>query len=210
MTDDEDGDPATEAALAVLAAEDPNAARLAEAAADSLTSSGEMPLSELLLRELIEFLYYRLPTKWLVDLTEHQEVARALGRLFGILDMPRHAALCSAPDLHPALTAYGADDRSAGVAALRKALDRSGVEPPDTETLAWGSLTGMEEARAGYAVSASLQAALEDGTLTPGGRGWRDVAARLTVERLTMPDLGQDLAYLALRDSALGPRTNLG
>ena len=55
-------DPATEDALAELAAEDAGAAELARAAVGWLTG-GEATLDEVLLRDLVEFLYYQLPVK---------------------------------------------------------------------------------------------------------------------------------------------------
>jgi len=46
------------------------------------------------------FLWYRLPTKWLVDVREHHEIAWSLGDFFATAGLPRYAELCRAPLTH--------------------------------------------------------------------------------------------------------------
>ena len=60
-------------------------------------------------------------------------------------------------------------DPAAGAAACRSAQVASGVEPPDTEILAWGSIMSPEEADALGAVERALSDAVASGELVPGG-----------------------------------------
>ena len=132
------------------------------------------------------FLWYFLPRKWLVDKAEHHEVAWSLGDFLAAAGLDRYAAICRDPRTHHVIDAHHQSDEQ-GRRALREALDESGVEPPDTPTLAWSAVMGMDEARIRDEVSAMLEAAIVAGDLVVGGRGWKARAARLTVEYLTTP-----------------------
>ena len=90
-------------------------------------------------------------------------------------------------------------DPAEGAAACRSAQAASGVEPPDTEVLAWGSILGPEEADALGAVERALSHAVANGELVPGGSRARADARRITDRVLTTPlelPPGQTLAGL--------------
>jgi hypothetical protein len=164
-------------ALATLAADDPDAAQHAEAALDWLTAGeGLAGLSQLFLQD---FLFYRLPTRWMVGVAEHLEVADALGRLLALLGYERYAAICHAPDTRELLATWAVDERRARRWA-RKAQRDSGVEPPDIDELTWGQMMGLTEATAQATVADALEAAIDTGELVPVARGWRGTQAEVT------------------------------
>lgn len=159
------------AALDVLRTEDRELALDAKGAFNGLThGEGVEQISQIALQE---FLWYRLPEKFLTYDTHKRRVAAALGRLLEVLDLPRYAAICTSEQTRAVLAAYENDDDVRGRAAMRSAMGGSGVEPVDVEELAWGSVMGMEEAAAYYTVSDTLEMAIVAGEFTPGGRGWR-------------------------------------
>ena len=135
---------------------------------------------------LQRFLWYELPTKWLSDEAHHHEVAWALGDLFTSVGMDRYAGLCRSQETHQLIARWDADDDGAR-AEMRRLMERSGVEPVDTELLVWGNVQGVEEYAAAWQVSRELEAALDDGRLVPGARGWRSIAARVVNETLLAP-----------------------
>ncbi|MGH2943927.1 MAG: hypothetical protein ACRDLN_14250, partial [Solirubrobacteraceae bacterium] len=55
----------------------------------------------------------------------------------------------------------------------RDLLEGSGIEPPDTDLLAWGHLTGSAEAVVRDQVALALEEAIEDGRLVVGTPGFR-------------------------------------
>jgi hypothetical protein len=90
-------------------------------------------------------------------------------------------------------------DPAAGAAACRSAQVASGVEPPDTEVLAWSSILGPQEADALGAVERALSHAVASGELVPGAARARAAARRITERVLTTPlelPPGQTLAGL--------------
>jgi hypothetical protein len=70
-------------------------------------------------------------------------------------------------------------------------MTASGIEPPDTDLLAWGDVMGYDESRVGDRVATALEQAIEDDLLTPGAR-WLP------------PDAGSGRRYRA--DGAVGGR----
>jgi hypothetical protein len=180
------GDDPVAAALAVIQAENPQLARAADAGIEALTW-GE-GLAVITHRGLADFLWYELPTKWVCELSEQVAIATALARLFELLDMPRYAALCAAPATAEILSTYEREGRSAGLTAYRRAVDASGVEPPDVpDLLRWGAVMGTEEAAAYGSVATTLEMAAAAGQFTPGARGWRGAAQQLVGAHLTEP-----------------------
>ncbi len=111
---------------------------------DWLTANGDVP--EVTLRGLESFLWYQLPAKFLTTMDEHRAIALALGDLLDDLGYADGAALCRGPVTMHVLAEWEKGPGS-GRRALRKALDESGVEPPDTVDLAWGGIMGPIEAR---------------------------------------------------------------
>lgn len=92
-----------------------------------------------------DWLWYRLPTKYLTD--EPGYVGRLAGvaaELFDELELDGYAALCSSeatPGVHAAF------DRSdaAGFDALIKAMEASGIRPPDLDDFEWASSWGSRK-----------------------------------------------------------------
>jgi hypothetical protein len=92
---------------------------------------------------------------------------------------------------------------TSGYAAFRAAREASGVQPPDTEVLEWGSVMGADEAMALETVERVLGERVASRELVPGARGWRAAAASITEQALTRPlDLppGQTLAGLVVTE----------
>jgi hypothetical protein len=190
------GDETVDAALTEIAVTDPEVAGNAEAAFGSL--SWGTGLQVVSLRGLQEFLWYQLPEKWAIPLTEHLAVARSLGVLFDRVGLPRYAAVCTAPVTGTILAAYDTGGRAAGITAYRKALTAGGVEPPEVPgVLTWGGVLGVEEHAAFWSLADHLELAITAGDYTPGSRGWKDTATRIARDYLTVSrlDLGGD-SYL--------------
>ena len=180
------GDPVVEAALDDLARVDQDMAAAARAGFGSLTW-GE-GLAAVTGHGLADFLWYQLPTKWMCDLDEKQQIAAALGDLFHRLNRPRYAALCGSPQTADILATYQHDGNAAGLKAYRGALAATGTQPPDLPgLLQWGSMMGSDEATAYWSASAALEHAIEDGTLNPGRAGWRKTAEKITRAFLASP-----------------------
>ncbi len=72
-----------------------------------------------------------------------------------------------------------------GLKALRVALEESGIDPPDTDVMAWDSVTGPGEQSVRESTSLMLEQAIASGDLAVGARGWKAQAARLTIGYLT-------------------------
>jgi hypothetical protein len=183
---DEHAEPLLDSALAVLAREDPPTAEAAQSAYEALTWG--QGLSAVSLRSLQDFLWYQLPTKWACGLDEKHAAAAALGRLFELVQMPRYAGVCTSELTVTILTTYERDGNAAGLAAYRKAIKKAGVEPPDVPGLfAWGTMMGLDEAAAFWAVATTLELSLAVGDLRPGARGWRTAAEKIATDVLTLP-----------------------
>jgi hypothetical protein len=127
--------------------------------------------------------WYRLPVKWGTDEAEHLEVAAGLAGLFDELDLGRYAELCRSNTTREAIASWHRGEK-AGFDAYRKAVDASGIDAPDTDALGWGEVMSVEESDARDHVSVTLERAIADGVLMPGGRGWRARQRELTVEAL--------------------------
>lgn len=172
-----------------LAALEPATAKEARAALDWMLPDGG-GLADLTQLGLQTFLWYGLPMKWMTDEAHHHEVAWALGDLFESLGLHRYAALCRSGDTHR-LIARWEPDREGARKQLRRLMERSGVDPLGTELLVWGGIQGMAENAASWTVSRALEAAVDDGRLVPGARGWRQVAddvSRATLLAAEVPD----------------------
>lgn len=164
-------------ALRRLAEQDRDAASYAvEAWSDLAADGGPEAVGQ---RHLQEFLWYRLPRAFLADDEEHVAIAEALGRLLEELDLPRLAAICRSEETRDILQAWHREARE-GFAAFEAAADRSGVEPPDTDDLAWGSMMTLEEAQARDHVGQRLEEAIVEERLRPGRSGWRRKQRALT------------------------------
>lgn len=133
-------------------------------------------------RELQLFLWYQLPKKWLIRTAEQQPVAEALACFFDEVgsEAAPLAALCRSPET--------AELISTGGQRLASALERSGLEPPDTPVLAWSEFMSIEEALEHDLVATLLEEAIDNYELDPGRRGWRSRQRELVERYLTSPD----------------------
>lgn len=171
----------------------------ARAAWDWLTASGDVPV--VTLRDLEYFLWYQLPVKFLSSHDEHRAIASALGDLLDDLGYEDGAAICRGPVTMHVLAEWEKGSTS-GYRALRRSLDESGVEPLDTDALAWGDLMGMVEASVFDAASSALETAMLEGAFTPGARGWKQAQASVLHRFLTRPlhSLDQRTPQAAVRE----------
>lgn len=172
------------AALAALHADDPEIGRLAAGAFESLTwGEGLESVTQISLQE---FLWYQLPAKSPAPPEEKRSTAAALGRLFERLGLGRYAAICASETTRTVTAAYEAGQQR-GLAAYRRALSRSGIEPPDLPELAWGPVMGGDEAAAYYATAGALELAQAAGLFRAGARGWRTAQRRVATDIMTRP-----------------------
>ncbi len=164
-----------EAAVEEIRSRDPILGEWAQVAADGLTvGEGDELLTQ---AGVQDFLWYRLPAKypdeaWL-------PVARATAALMDALGRRRYASIARAATTAEVLQAWGVDRRT-GFARYDAAARASGVKPPDTDLLAWGSVMGFEEASAYAHLETKLEEAIVSGELVPGASGWRARAASLS------------------------------
>jgi hypothetical protein len=169
----------------LLADLDPSSADLARAAVDWMLPEGAA-LTQLGQIELQEFLWYQLPLKWLAETSELHEIAWSLADLFTAAGLDRYAVLCRAPATHRLMDAWQDNDHEPARKTMKEAIRSSGVDPPDTTLLGWGSVLGVAEQSARRRVSQALEQAIGAGELVPGERGWKQLATRITEVSLTM------------------------
>jgi len=168
-----------DAAVEAIVRRDPTLGEWAQVAADGLTAGeGEEVLGQALVQD---FLWYRLPAKyperaWL-------PLARAAAALLGELGLERYASIV-ASDMTTTILEAWREDSVRGFARYRAAAAASGVKPPDTDLLAWGSVMGFDEASAYAQLEMKLEEAIVAGRFAPGATGWRSRAASLTEEVL--------------------------
>ncbi len=160
--------------------------------ADALTGGGDADLIHQ--ATLQQFLWWRLPRAYPEE--DWEGLVEAAHVLLDELGMARLAGIARSEETRKILGVWAIDDED-GAAAFRAAYGASGVEPPDTPDLAWGSYLEIDEVRALDAVERALGDALETGALVAGVPRWKAKAAAITTEVLTRPlDIppGQTLA----------------
>lgn len=174
-------------ALEHLAANDPALADEAAHVASWMAGGddNEDPAA-LTLAGLQTFLWYELPTKWMIDPDDRARTITAAAKLFETLGRPRYVELCHSPITTKILDAYDRSD-TAGRKAFRTALNNSPVDPPDLTDFAWGSIMGLDEASARATVEIGLETALDAGRFSPGVGMWRAAKATITAEILDTP-----------------------
>jgi hypothetical protein len=161
--------------------------RWAEAAADGLTAGeGQEILTQALVQD---FLWYRLPAKypdetWL-------PIARGAAALLEHLGLDRYASIARSETTTTILEAWREGD-ARGLSRYRAAAEASGVKPPDTDPLAWGSVMGMDEVSAYAFVETRLEDAIVAGELVPGASRGKSHAASLAGQLLQRPALHGD------------------
>jgi hypothetical protein len=127
-----------------------------------------------------EYIWYRLPVKYLVSLDHKFEVLGGLQRMLEMLGYAHHAALCGSIQTKRIIQEWERD-RATARGMLRRSMDASGVMPPDVDSLRWGSVMGVEEAGIHLGTSIILEKAIADGAFTPGAGNWRR-AQKIIVE----------------------------
>jgi hypothetical protein len=173
--------------VAVIGEWDEDGARAAQSALEWLGWDDEGPL--LLRRYDVQlFAWYTLPRKFIASLEVKREtaavVAQTLERLGG--RAASYAEVCRSTETDELLCAWEAEDPRA-LKRFRELLDSSGIEPPDTDLLAWGSVMGLEEALVRDQVATALEEAIEDGRLSPGEPGFRRRQAEVAEAALHEP-----------------------
>jgi hypothetical protein len=159
-----------EAAIEVIARNDPQLARWAENAADALTAGeGEESISQAALQS---FLWYYLPKKW--EEEAWSPLAEGAAVLLDELGLERYAAITRSSTTMAVLDAWRRS-RSEGFRRFRASMEASGVAAIDTEVFAWGNVMGMDEASALSHVEQALERAITSGEMTPGAKGWKQV-----------------------------------
>jgi hypothetical protein len=181
---DEQPDIDLDFALVELGLQDPRLATLAGAAIRVLTGDGG--LEALTQQALQSFVWYELPCEYGGTAETKLALVAALGRLFERLGMSRYAGVCASPTTAAVVRAY-AKGVNQGLAAYRRAEDRSGVRPPHLPELVWGRTMGSVEASAFQSTAAALELAVAAGLLRPSVRGWRRLQQELAWQHLTAP-----------------------
>lgn len=97
------------------------------------------------------------------DPPDWRPVTEAFAAFFELTGEPRYAAICRGPWTERVLSAAADRDRCAELAI--RAMDESGVLPPDQLDIAWLSEPGPYEAAAFDAIARTLEAAIDDGRI---------------------------------------------
>jgi hypothetical protein len=178
-----------ERALAALQRVEPHRADDARLAWDALVgAAGPQTLTQWRLQQ---FCWEELPQTRLPGGGSRQHVVEALAALLQAVGFDRYAAIANGEVTREVL-ALSEHTPERGRALARRAAQRSGIEPPSTELLTWGSTMGPAEAFAQESVATTLELAVAAGELVPGARGWRDRQADLTVTVLRAPRASLD------------------
>jgi hypothetical protein len=123
---------------------------------------------------LQQYLWWYMPRDYPDD--EWQGLVEAAAALLDELGLPHLADVPRSAATRTVLAAW-AHGHKEGAAAFRSAQAKSGVEPPDTALLAWGSVMGVDEVRALDTVERALGDAVAAGTLVPGAPRWQAKAS---------------------------------
>lgn len=170
------------AALARIRERDDEFGREAAHVYDTLTW-GEGP-AQIRRAGVQQWLWYELPTKYLTDEAGYMgRLAATAAVLFDELDLDGYAAVCRSEVTAGVHAAFERSDTE-GFKAMRKAMEGSGIEPPDLDDFVWGEVMGMDEALARTAVEHALETAVADGELVVGARGWRGRQREITADVL--------------------------
>ncbi len=129
--------------------------------------------------DVLVYLWYQWPTKYLASLETKRDVAAALAALLEQLGAAEYATICRTPEVEEMLALWEDDDTRAR-RRLRELLDASGLEPPDTELLACGQVMGLVEADARDRATEALELAREAGDGVPARAIVADVLAEPT------------------------------
>jgi hypothetical protein len=130
------------------------------------------------------YLWWDLPRRH--EAGDWEALREAAAVLLEEVGWSRLAALANSEQTSQVLEAW-TRGRDEGAAACRTAQRSSGVEPPDTDALAWGTVMGPEEALALESVERALSDAVASGELAPGTKRSKLMAAEITTRVLTTP-----------------------
>jgi hypothetical protein len=170
------------AAVERVKARDPELGGDAELAAQWLTT-GEG--TETIYQAAVQrFLWWTLPRKF--PAPTWRRLVTAAAALLDQLEFSRYAALARSQTTLDILEAWG-EGEDHGRKLFLAAHAASGVDPPDTELVQWGSVMGIDEATAQEAVERALETAIAAGELNPGTRGWKQIAQRICDRTLIRP-----------------------
>ncbi len=176
-------------ALARIAARDADLERSADHAYEALTW-GQGP--GVLRQAGLQFwLWYAVPTKYVTDEAGYMgRLAQGAAALFDELGLNGYAAICRSSATAEVHAAYDRSDAD-GRRATGRAMEKSGIDPPDLADFAWSDFMGGEESSAHSAVEDALERAIAAGDVVVGGRGWRAAQAAAAAEALDgdHPDL---------------------
>lgn len=128
-----------------------------------------------------DFLWYRLPAEYPDEIW--LPIARAAVVLLERLGLDRYASIARSETTASLIESWR-EGAARGLSRYHAAAEASGVKPPDTDLLGWGSVMGMDEVSAYALVEAQLEDAIVAGQLVPGASGWKSHAASLTEEVL--------------------------
>ncbi len=148
----------------------------AAAALDCLLGDGRS-LDQVCQADVQRFCWHTLPRLWAARPEGPEPALRALAAVLDTSGRRRYAAICRS-DI--TLSIVRSPDDQTRRQAYRHAVAASGVEPPDTDLLAWGQAGGPDETSVHTAAARALEAALVSGDLVPGGRTTPARARRLT------------------------------
>lgn len=189
-----------DAAVDRLRDQNPMLGRYAAEAAGWLTAGEGIGMIDQ--ASLQEFLWWHLPRK--TPQADWDGIVTGAVALLGELGLDRYAAIARSETTHEIHGAWRFNpDRAAKLA--RDAEKSSGVQPPDTDLITWGSIMGVYEHAARQAVSRALESAIVAGDLVPGGKGWRIKAATIcdrTMLEAHEAELGQTLLGLVETERA--------
>jgi hypothetical protein len=130
------------------------------------------------------FLWWDVPRRH--DPGDWDALIEAAALLLAAVGQDRLADIARSQQTTALLEAWSADE-AAGRNAFRSAQHASGVEPPDTDVLSWGTVLGPYEADALETAERALGDAVASGELTPGGPRAEPTARRITERILTTP-----------------------
>lgn len=189
-------------ALSRIAARDAGLARSADHAYEALTW-GEGP--RVLRQAGLQFwLWYAVPTKYNTDEAGYMgRLAQGAAALFDELGLHAYAAICRSPTTAEVHTAYDRSDAD-GRRATGRAMEKSGIEPPDLADFTWSDLMGGEESSARSAAEDALERAIANGDVVVGGRGWR--AAQAAVAEAALDGDHPELPGQSWRTAVLSER----
>ena len=176
-------------ALARVAARDAGFGRSADHAYEALTW-GEGP-GALRQAGLQFWLWYAVPRKYITDEAGYMgRLAQGAAALFDELGLHAYAAICRSSTTAEVHAAYDHSDAD-GRRATCRAMEKSGIDPPDLADFAWSDFMGGEESLAHSVVEDALERAIAAGDVVVGGRGWRVAQAAVTEAALDNdhPDL---------------------